>query len=118
MPTAVDVLQATTSALTSRSTSASRASVEKRRTSSSERGPYGARALSPRYVVDSCGSRRTISWRTGRPPTPESKTPIGRGSDTGDRLAASGGHRHASCAEQLPREPDDVLADRGVGVGE
>ena len=46
--TAVDVLQATTSALTSQSTSRSRHSMENRRTSSSGRVPYGARALSPR----------------------------------------------------------------------
>ena len=46
--TAVEVLQATTTAFTSRSTSASIDSVENARTSSSERVPYGARALSPR----------------------------------------------------------------------
>ena len=48
MATAVEVLQATTIALTSRSASRSSDWVEKARTSSSERTPYGARALSPR----------------------------------------------------------------------
>ena len=48
MATAVEVLQATTIALTSRSTSASIDSLLNARTSSSVRVPYGARALSPR----------------------------------------------------------------------
>ena len=46
--TAEDVLQATTMALTSREASTSRHCRLKRTTSSSARGPYGARALSPR----------------------------------------------------------------------
>ncbi len=48
MATAVEVLQATTMALTSRFASRSSDSIEKARTSSSDRTPYGARALSPR----------------------------------------------------------------------
>src|SRR5687768_12314635 len=76
--TALDVLHATTIALTSLAASSSRHSDEKSLTSSSLRGPYGVRALSPRYTVDSAGMRRTTSRRTVRPPTPESKKPIAR----------------------------------------
>jgi hypothetical protein len=47
-PTAVDVLQATTIALTSDRRAGRALSVEKASTSSSDRVPYGARALSPR----------------------------------------------------------------------
>src|SRR5687768_14129116 len=45
--------------------------------SSRERGPYGKRAVSPKYTKSSCGSDTRHSWSTVRPPTPESKTAIG-----------------------------------------
>src|SRR6186997_1366181 len=68
-------------------------------------------------MVDSWGVRRRISWRTVRPPTPESKTPIGRGSDTGV-LATAGHRRHPRAVEDLAGDPDDVLADRRARVGQ
>src|SRR4029453_3323074 len=114
--TAVDVLQATTIALTSRSASRSSDSVENARTSSSGRTPYGARALSPRYSVDSAGVRRRISRSTVRPPTPESKTPIGRGSGIGG-LGPPGGRRDAARVHELGREARDVLADPRFRAG-
>ena len=40
--------------------------------------------------MDSPGRRRTISRRTVRPPTPESKTPIGRASATASAPAGDG----------------------------
>src|SRR5664280_635377 len=54
-------------------------------------------------MVASNGDRRRISRKTLRPPTPESKTPIGRGSDTAsvshrgvDRGATKKRQRHPS----------------------
>src|ERR1044071_1435600 len=86
-------------------------------------------------MVDSPGVRRRISRRTVRPPTPESKTPIGRESVTGEgyrhvgdrapvwivgSLARSREGRPARgrCrAQQGPGDLDDVLADAGVRLG-
>src|SRR4029079_4594109 len=110
-------VQATKEGLTSRSTSSSSNWVENASTSSSDRVPYGARSLSPRYSVGSRGVRRMISRKTVSPPTPESKTPIGRGSDTGP-LAAPGTDRDSRGADQLRRDTHQVLRDRRRGVGQ
>src|SRR6478672_11903633 len=70
-------------------------------------------------MVDSSGLRRRISRRTVRPPTPESKTPMGRGSDTesaagsargGEGRAAPGGCGRRGDAEQRSRDLDRVAA--------
>src|ERR671916_918736 len=53
------------------------------RTSARSRTPYGTLAVSPKYTVCSYGRRSLISASTVSPPTPESKTPMGRGSLTG-----------------------------------
>src|SRR3954449_5722073 len=82
---AVAVLHATTSSFTPRAISSSAISTQKRSSSAGERSPYGNRAVSPRYTKSSCGRDTRSSWRTVRPPTPESKTPIGRA-----RYAAGG----------------------------
>jgi hypothetical protein len=76
--TEVAVLQARTMSLQSQRASQRTASRVNSMTSSAGRGPYGIRASSPRYTVDSFGSCLRSSRRTVRPPTPESKTPIGR----------------------------------------
>src|SRR3954447_5152539 len=82
---AVAVLHATTSSFTDRAISSSAISTQKRSSSPGERSPYGKRAVSPRYTKSSCGSETSSSWSTVSPPTPESKTPIGRA-----RYAAGG----------------------------
>src|SRR4029450_6334062 len=90
-------LQATTSILTSRSVRYPAISSANVRISSSGRGPYGKRPLSPTYRIGSFGSRAKTARATVRPPTPESKMPIGRGSliRPSVRLARSHGHhRH------------------------
>src|SRR3954470_22353665 len=81
----VAVLQATTSSFTDRASSSSAISTQKRSSSGAARSPYGKRAVSPRYTKSSCGSWTSSSCSTVRPPTPESKTPIGRA-----RYAAGG----------------------------
>src|SRR6188508_301653 len=58
-----------------------------------------------------------ISRRTVSPPTPESKTPIGRGSDT-DSLLTPGADRHARRAHQLGGDAADVPAHGGIRVGQ
>ena len=74
----VAVLHATTSSFTDRAMSSSAISTQKRSSSAGERSPYGKRAVSPRYTKSSCGSETSSSCSTVSPPTPESKTPIGR----------------------------------------
>src|SRR6476661_8468797 len=68
-------------------------------------------------MVDSAGERRTISRRTVRPPTPESKTPIGRGSAIADSGPPGRGGDPAG-VEDLPRDAHHVLGDGGVRAGE
>src|ERR1035437_6881456 len=64
-------------------------------------------------MVDSAGSRRRISRRTVRPPTPESNTPIGRGSDT-----PSVSHRSGNRASHDDLgAPLHVPADGGIRTG-
>src|SRR3954447_18651171 len=75
---AVMELQATTSSLAPRASSSSAISSAKASSSAAERSPYGKRAVSPRYRKSSCGSWTRSSCSTVRPPTPESKTAIGR----------------------------------------
>src|SRR3954469_13388958 len=82
---AVAVLHATTRSFTDRAMSSSAISTQKRSSSPGERSPYGKRAVSPRYTKSSCGSETSSSWSTVSPPTPESKTPMGRA-----RYAAGG----------------------------
>src|SRR5664279_5839126 len=62
-------------------------------------------------MVDSKGDRRRISRRTVRPPTPESKTPMGLGSDT-----ASASHRSVDrgAADKRLGNASDVPTDRRV----
>src|SRR5205814_5159205 len=52
----------------------------KRVTVSRDLLPYGSRAVSPKYTTDSSGRVRNSSRTAVRPPSPESNTPIGRGS--------------------------------------
>src|SRR3954471_13176994 len=127
---AVAELHATTSSFTRRSTSSSATSRLKRSSSSALRPPYGKRAVSPRYTKSSCGSATSSSWSTVRPPTPESKTPIGRSRGTGvtppmlSRRAGRRGHggppaatSSASPLGVARRGVDRVLelADDGLG---
>src|SRR4051795_11112029 len=70
-------LQAMTSALTPCSTRWSRHSRAYSRTSPIGLGPYGWRAVSPTYTIDSCGSWSMTDRATVRPPKPESKMPMG-----------------------------------------
>src|SRR6185369_6868880 len=78
-------------------------------------------------MVDSSGLRRRISRRTVSPPTPESKTPIGRESvtDAATRSARGGERRSASraggrCgdAEECTRHLDGVAAHVGARLGD
>src|SRR5262245_10590012 len=73
----VAALQATTISFTSWPSRKPPISRAKRLISASGRGPYGRRAWSPRYTKSSCGIVTRHSWRTVRPPTPESNTPTG-----------------------------------------
>ena len=59
-----------------------RCSIACSRISSTGFGPYGKCAPSPTYRIDSFGSSSKIARATVSPPTPESKTPIGRSSPT------------------------------------
>src|SRR5450756_2382323 len=62
-------------------------------------------------MVDSNGDRDRISRKTVRPPTPESNTPMGRGSDT-----ASVSHRSVDwgATKKRQRHPSYVAADGRV----
>src|SRR5256714_392141 len=79
-PRAAEVaeLHATTRSFAPRPSSSSAICSAKPWSSAAERSPYGNRAVSPRYRKSSCGSDTSSSCRTVRPPTPESKTAIGR----------------------------------------
>src|SRR6478735_1825574 len=68
-------------------------------------------------MVDSAGERRTISRRTVRPPTPESKTPIGRGSAIADSGPPGRGGDPAG-VEDLARDAHHILRDRSIRAGE
>src|SRR5690349_12403882 len=76
-------------------------------------------------MVDSSGLRRRISRRTVSPPTPESKTPIGRESVTdaatrsargGERRSASRSGRRRGNAEEGTRHLDRVAAHVRAGL--
>src|ERR687896_1681568 len=71
-------------------------------------------------MVDSSGRRRRISERTVRPPTPESKTPIGRGSACRSTVSRSvPGERWGALLElggKRGGDAPDPLADRRVGT--
>src|SRR6185369_3775189 len=69
-------------------------------------------------MVDSSGFRRRISRRTVRPPTPESKTPIGRGSVTAPSAPRRDGDAQAVDREEVARDAPHVLADLGRRVRE
>src|SRR5689334_15106560 len=71
------VLQAMTRILTPLSTSRSATARACRRTCAIGNGPYGPFAVSPTYRTCSAGSWSMIARATVRPPTPESKMPIG-----------------------------------------
>ncbi len=58
--------------------------------------------MSPKYRVDSCGSRSTSARSTVNPPRPESKTPMGR-SSRGWPLHRCFPHRHARHASGATR---------------
>src|SRR6478735_938964 len=91
-----------TSAFTPRSTRWSRHSRAYSRTSPIGLGPYGCRAVSPTYTIDSCGSWSMTDRATVSPPNPESKIPIGASrsaavwSGTRARLGAASGRRTES----------------------
>src|SRR4051812_17916644 len=75
------VLQATTTILTSCSSiNLAVISRANSRTSSSGRGPYGYRPVSPTYTRSSAGSRSMSARATVSPPKPLSNMPIGRSS--------------------------------------
>src|SRR5687768_9765995 len=86
-------------------------------------------------MVDSPGVRRRISRRTVRPPTPESKTPMGLESVTradapprpaaqtrplprGRELGPPTAGPPARSGDELARDVDDVQADAGIGLGD
>ena len=96
-PAAVAVLQAMTTNFTPRSTSHAPICCTKPSTSARSRGPYGQRAESPRYTMDSRGSAFAISRATVNPPNPESNTPMG------------------ASFPQLPRSPG-TSAERAAGA--
>src|SRR5262249_43749137 len=96
------VLQATTSSLAWRLSSSSAICSEKRSISSASRTPYGKRPVSPRYRKSSCGSRTSSSCRTVSPPTPESKTAIGRSRGSGGEDGADIGAILGPDAATLP----------------
>src|SRR5690554_4686564 len=75
--TAAMVLHATISILTLRCIRKRTISAEKRRMVSTDFTPYGTRAVSPKYTTSSNGRRSIKARTTVRPPTPESKTPMG-----------------------------------------
>src|SRR5713226_2495358 len=79
-PSAAEVaeLHATTRSFAPRLSSSSAICSAKPSSWAAERSPYRKRAVSPRYRKSSCGSDTSSSCRTVRPPTPESKTAIGR----------------------------------------
>ncbi len=120
MPTAVEVLQATTSAFTSRSTSASRACVENVRTSlvgaHAVRRPCGVTEVDRRLGRGSAGGSRAGPSA----PTPQSKTPSGRGSVTDPRHLAERRRprRPPPVPSNSPAKLGQVLADRRIRVGE
>src|SRR6478609_451414 len=89
------VLQAMTRILTPLSTSRSATARACRRTCAIGNGPYGPFAVSPTYRTCSAGSWSMIARATVRPPTPESKMPIG---------AVTSASRTAST---LPAGPED-----------
>src|SRR5262249_33630252 len=93
-------------------------SCAKRAISPSGRGPYGRRAWSPRETESSWGIVTRHACRTVRPPTPESKTPMGRVSTaasltTGADFSLSRvnneagdtcSHRHVLLGRRRPRQ--------------
>src|SRR3954451_15563667 len=52
-------------------------------------GPYGPFAVSPMYRIASCGSWSSTARATVRPPTPESKIPMGASAPRMSLLAMS-----------------------------
>src|SRR3989304_4723590 len=63
------------------------------------------------------GERRRTPRRPASPPTPESNTPIGRGSDIRPS-ARAGRDRRLPGSDQRRDNAVDVLADAGLRVGE
>src|SRR5665811_472858 len=106
------VLHAITSILTPASTSSSITASAWARTSASGLGPYGLFRVSPMYSTDSFGSWSRIARATVRPPTPESKIPMGASFTGASLVAEIGGH---DLHERLlhPRQGDVHRAERG-----
>src|SRR3954454_2685548 len=111
---AVAELHATTRSFAPRPSSSSAIWSAKPSSWSAERSPYGNRAVSPRYRKSSCGSATSSSCRTVKPPTPESKTPIGR------RRGSSGGIMGVSLARATDglRPPMWPASARLAGVAD
>src|SRR6185295_15420675 len=100
---AVAELHATTSSLTSRAARWLAISCAYRLITSGGLVPYGKRAgsESPKYRKSSLGNDTRHSCRTVSPPTPESNTPIGRGSIHRSLERAAAGRR-AGQGRQIP----------------
>src|SRR5674476_17841 len=86
------VLHAMTSIFTPASTRSSITASAWARTSASGLGPYGLFRVSPMYSTDSFGSWSRIARATVRPPTPESKIPMGASFTGASLVAEFGGH--------------------------
>src|SRR6478735_7707734 len=84
-----------TSAFTPSAAIRSRHSSAYSRTSPIGFGPYGWRAVSPTYTIDSCGSWSITERATVKPPKPESKMPIG----ASGRVSASTSALVRSCTD-------------------
>src|SRR5450759_2905151 len=106
------VLHAMTSILTPASTRSSITASAWARTSASGLGPYGLFRVSPMYSTDSFGSWSRIARATVRPPTPESKIPMGASFTGASLVAEFGGH---DLHERLlhPRQGDVHRPERG-----